>query len=188
MAGEMPAVTMKNLLDDFLRCRWRLARMVGRIVRPDEIEDIVQEAFVTSYAASRRQDIRNPQAFMMRVARNIALDHIGKAERRLNCSLEDTDESELISELGPEGICQSEEYFLEFCRAVARLPPSCRRVFILKKVYGMSLQEIGALMGTSTSTVENQITKGFSIVVEQMLKSGHTTIQAQSRNRGGKRN
>ncbi len=51
--------------------------MVGRIVRPEEIEDIVQEAFVTSYAASRTQEIRNPQAFMMRVARNLALEPAG---------------------------------------------------------------------------------------------------------------
>lgn len=79
--------------------------MVGCIVRPDEIEDIVQETFVLSFAASRKQDIRNPQAFMMRVARNIALDHIGKLERKLNCSLDEVDDGDLISDMNTELHC-----------------------------------------------------------------------------------
>jgi len=111
---------------------------------------------------------------MMRVARNIALDHIGKAERRLNCSLEDIDETDLISDMNTEMSCQSEERFLEFCRAVSALPISCRRVFILKKVYGLSLCEISDHLGISSSTAEKHVAKGLSVVVEHMIKSGHS--------------
>ncbi|MES2623641.1 MAG: sigma-70 family RNA polymerase sigma factor [Pseudomonadota bacterium] len=165
---------MKNFLESFLGCRRLLARMVGRIVRPEEIEDIVQEAFVMSYAASRTQEIHNPQAFMMRVARNIAMDHVGKAEHKLNCSLEDIDETDLVSDMDTEISCQSQEKFLEFCRAVSDLPTSCRRVFILKKVYGLSLQEISTHLGISVSTAEKHVAKGLSIVMEHMVRSGHT--------------
>jgi RNA polymerase sigma factor (sigma-70 family) len=166
---------MTNFLESFLDCRRLIARMVGRIVRPEEIEDIVQEAFVTSYAASRTQEIRNPQAFMMRVARNLAFDHVGRAERKLNCSLDDIDELELVSDLDTELSCQSEEKFLEFCRAVSHLPTSCRRVFILKKVYGLSLIEISKHLGISTSTAEKHVAKGLSIVMEHMIRTGHST-------------
>lgn len=176
---------MTSLTDSFLSCRWRLAKMVGRIVRPDEIEDIVQEAFVMSYAASRNQEIRNPKAFMMRVARNIALDHVGKAERKLNCSLEDIDEAAMPEGLDTELRCQSDERFLEFCRAVSALPTSCRRVFVLKKVYGLSLNEIGDYLGISTSTVEKHVAKGLSIVVEHMLKKGHSAEAPSLKGRRG---
>jgi RNA polymerase sigma-70 factor (ECF subfamily) len=74
---------VKDLLEVFLGCRTLLAWMVGCLVRPDEIEDIVQETFMLSYAASRSQEIRDPQAFMIRVARNVALDHIKRADRKL---------------------------------------------------------------------------------------------------------
>lgn len=164
---------MKNLLESFLASRQRLVRLVGRIVRPDEIEDIVQETFVLSYVASRSQDIRNPQAFMMRVARNIALKHIDRAERKLARSLEDVDEFDLISDMDTELHYQSQERFLEFCRAVSVLPTSCRRVFILKKVYGLSLEEISKYLGISTSTVEKHVAKGLTVVGDHMRKSGH---------------
>jgi len=172
-SAEISSTKMKSLTESFLSCRKRLARMVGRIVRPDEIEDIVQEAFVMSYAASRNQEIKNPKAFMMRVARNLALDYVDKAERKLNCSLQDVDEMAIPEDLNTELHCQSDERFLEFCRAVSALPTSCRRVFILKKVYGLSLNEIGDYLGISTSTAEKHVSKGLSFVAEHMLRKGH---------------
>ena len=169
---------MKSLLESFLASRRRLARLVGRIVRPDEIEDIVQETFVLSYAASRSQDIRNPEAFMMRVARNIALKHVDKAVRKLSCSFEDVSELDLISDMDTELHCQSQERFLEFCRAVSTLPIACRRVFIMKKIYGLKLDEISKHLGISTSTVEKHVAKGLAVVCEHMMKNGH--LQAPS--------
>ncbi len=164
---------MGSLLDSFLSCKAMLSRVVGRMVRPDEIEDIVQETFVLSYAACRTQHIDNPKAFMLRVARNIALDQLKKADRRLNCSLEDLDEDELLSQLEfTELRYQSEERFLAFCRAVATLPVNCRRSFILKKVYGLSLSEISEHLDISKSTVEKQIAKGMLMVVKYMKKHG----------------
>jgi RNA polymerase sigma-70 factor (ECF subfamily) len=177
---------MNSLLESFLASRRRLARLVGRIVRPDEIEDIVQETFVLSYAASRSQNIRNPQAFMMRVARNIALKHVDRAGRRLNCSLDDVNEIDMVSDIDTELHCQSQERFLEFCRAVSELPIVCRRVFILKKVYGLSLDEVGDYLGISTSTVEKHVAKGLSIVTNHMLKADHS--QAPSKPKVSKEN
>jgi RNA polymerase sigma-70 factor (ECF subfamily) len=170
-----------SLLDSFLRYKKNLSRVVGRIVRPEEIEDIVQETFVLSFVASRDRQLRNPQAFMVRVAKNIALDHIKRAENRLNCSLDDLDTNELLAAYAdmPEVRCQSEERFLAFCRAVAELPVSCRRVFILKKVYGLSLVEISGRLGISQSTVEKHVAKGMFMVIEYMLQRGHDTSVAE---------
>lgn len=178
---------MKSLLDSFLGCKWHLSRMVGRIVRPEEIEDIVQETFVQSYAASRTQEIRNPQAFMMRIARNIALDHVGKAEQRFNCSFEQLDETLFHSPADTELDYQSEEAFLEFCRAVATLPIACRRVFILKKVYGLSFGEIADYLGISVSTAEKHVAKGLFVVLEHLRRSGHAASAGKSSAAGASR-
>lgn len=173
--------SMDSLLETFLTSRRRLARLVGRFVRPDEIEDIVQETFVLSYAASRTQKLRNPQAFMMRVAHNIALKHVDRAERKLSCSIDDVDELDMISDLDTELHHQTQERFLEFCRAVSELPLVCRRVFILKKVYGLSLDEIATYVGISTSTVEKHVAKGLTIVTEHMLKAENSQTPSKSR-------
>jgi len=162
---------MQNtLLDSFLKCRLHLYRMLGRIVRPEEIEDIVQETFVQSYAASRQQKIANPEAFMMKVAKNIALGYLRRADRK-NCSIEEIEE-EFLLDLDTTALkCQSQERFLSFCNAVATLPVSCRRVFILKKVYGLSVEEIGDLLGISKSTIEKHVGKGMAMVIEYMSES-----------------
>jgi RNA polymerase sigma factor (sigma-70 family) len=170
---EKPGL-MKTWLEDFLANRPLLRRLAGRIVRPDEIEDIVQETFVLSFRAARQQKIMNPRAYMVKTMRNLALNHISRASHRLNQSMDEVEETEFSSFENPvEAHCQSEERFLAFCRAVATLPVACRRVFILKKVYGFSQLEIAAYLGVSPRTVEKHVEKGMLLTTEYMLGHGH---------------
>jgi RNA polymerase sigma factor (sigma-70 family) len=174
-AGDSAALFKKAWLESFLTARPLLIRFIGRIVRPDEIEDIVQETFVLSYAAAREQQIANPRAFMLRIATNIALNHVTRAERKLNCSLDDLNGMDLSSHIDSvEARCQSEERFLVFCRAVADLPVCCRRVFILKKVYGLRQSEIAEYLGLSPSTIEKHVARGMLLTAQYMLSKGHT--------------
>lgn len=170
-----PSDSRKGILDTFLAQRNRLFRMIGRIVRPNEIEDIVQETFIHSYAAARNQQIHNPQAFMFRTARNLALNCVNRAEQRLNISIEDLDEFDFASEADLlERQHHSEEMFLNFCRAVSSLPVHCRRVFILKKVYGLSQKEIASFLGIAPSTVEKHIARGMVVTAEYLRLAGYT--------------
>jgi len=172
--------SLAKLLESFFSCKPLLSRVIGRIVRPNEIEDIVQETFVLSYAAARHQNIANPRAFMLRTARNIALNHVGAAGQRLHCSLEDLHDDELISHVSNvEAQVQSDERFLMFCRAVAELPVGCRRVFILKKVYGLSQQEIADYLGLSPSTVEKHVSRGMLMTARYMQSKGFGIGAAQ---------
>jgi RNA polymerase sigma-70 factor (ECF subfamily) len=43
---------------------------------------------------------------------------------------------------------------------VDRLPPLCRRVFVLRKVYKLSHTEIAEVLGVSHSTIEKHVAKG----------------------------
>jgi DNA-directed RNA polymerase specialized sigma24 family protein len=40
------------------------------------------------------------------------------------------------------------------------LPPLCRRVFVLRKVYRLSHDEIAEVLGVSHSTIEKHVAKG----------------------------
>lgn len=151
-----------------------LSRLVARFVAPHEIEDIVQEAIVRSYAASRTQTIDNPSGFMFRTARNLALNSADRAATKLNRSMEDHLEADaFIDKQTPESECEMQQEFVAFCQAVASLPASCRRVFILRKVYGLSQKEIAARLKISPSTVENHITRGMSITTQYMFDRGY---------------
>jgi RNA polymerase sigma-70 factor (ECF subfamily) len=164
----------KSWIKNFLAIRPLLFKSVGRIVRPDEIEDIIQETFILSYAASRKKTIENPRGFMMRTAKNIALDISKRADKKLHFSIDDLlDEDFFLHMENVEERYQAQEMFIYFCRAVAELPVCCRRVFILKKIYGLSQEEIAERFGISTSMVEKHVAKGMGMTGRYMVAKGY---------------
>jgi len=145
----------------FVAIRRELERAVSRIVGQADIDDIVQETFLRSFEADLQQEIRYPRAFMLKTARNLALNHVDRSEQRLVDSTEETLGWDALEQTASvEAQVDSQERFRNFCRAVSELPLQCRRAFILKKVYGLSQQEISRYLGISESTVEKHIAKG----------------------------
>ncbi len=162
-----------SLLTDFIDCRTSLRQIVARIVKRQDIEDILQETFIRACAASERTEIRNPRSFMLRTARNLALNHVTTAyEKRTR--IEDIESSDVCPKTEPlETRLESKERFLGFCRAVRGLPPQCRRVFVLRKVYGFSQKEIAQRLQISESTVEKHVAKGLLLCRQSMFERGH---------------
>lgn len=155
-----------------------LRRLVGRIVNPHDVDDILQETFIRTYAASEKTEIRHPRSFMLRTARNLALNHVTSAYSK-RTQMEDFSSIEVYgSEESLESQFESKERFLGFCRAVRDLPAQCRRVFVLKKVYGLSQEEIAAYLGISPSTVEKHVAKGLLLCKESMHAMGHAVGEA----------
>ena len=80
----------EDLTRIFVSIRPTLERAVRGIVPPKEIEDIVQETYVRACQAEHRHEIKAPRSFLYKTARNLALDHVKRAETRLTVSGEDT--------------------------------------------------------------------------------------------------
>lgn len=155
-------VGVGGLAELYLSLRGSLARSVAGIAPPREIEDIVQEAYVRVCQVEKKSAIRAPRAYLYRAVRNLALDHVKRAESRLSDSLDDD-----IGGAGAEALADntfhqvaSNEEFSLFCDAVRHLPVQCRRAFVLRKVYGYTQREIAAELGLSESTVEKHIALG----------------------------
>ncbi len=153
-----------SIQDIYMSLRGRLARAVLGVVPPKEIEDIVQETYVRVCQIESKDKIREPRSFLFKTARNLALDHVKRAESRLVVSVEDIGESEFReSERSVDETFDrvaSDQEFCQFCDAVRHLPVQCRRAFVLKKVYGCSQREIAREMNISESTVEKHIAEG----------------------------
>jgi len=161
------------LVSAYLGLRGFLRRVLSRFVKPQDIDDILQETFIRAYAASAKTEIRHPRSFMLKTARNLALNHVTSAYTKTT-QMEDFSSSEVYS--SPENFesqFESRERFLGFCRAVRVLPDQCRRVFVLKKVYGLSQQEIADYLGISPSTVEKHVAKGLLLCRESMEAMGY---------------
>jgi RNA polymerase sigma factor (sigma-70 family) len=179
----------QSLASFFQRYRKRLVMMVARIVQPHDIEDIVQDTYLRLYKASQKQQIRHPKSFMLKIARNLALNHVGRADamNHLASPAQESGEDEVLHAGGEESsahsadaLAQAEEEFLIFCRAVRELPLQCRRAFILRKVYDMSQREVAQQLGICESTVEKHIAKGLAACSAYMKQHGYARPDARS--------
>lgn len=174
-----------KLSDVFLSYSAKLRRVVSRIVRPEDIDDIVQDTFVRSYEADLKQEIKYARSYMLKTAKNLALNHIAKWDNKYNDSIDDF--SEPLAELKTqdfEAEFESKERFLSFCQATNQLDAAVRKCFILKKVYGLSQKEISKYLHISESTVEKHVAKGLfkcALYMEQIEnKKSHSVRELSS--------
>lgn len=172
-----------RLQDSYLAMRDRLARFVMRFLPPQEVEDIVQETYVRICQLEDQTRVRAPERYVLKTARNLALDHLKRAEHRLTSPIDPlTDLEELVASTDATfRTVASNEEFAQFCDAVRQLPRQQRRAFILKKVYGHSQREIADIMGIAEATVESHIVAGTRRCIKHLheqdaalTKSPHT--------------
>ena len=156
----------------YMDVRASLLRFAARYFRrPQEIEDVVQEAFVKVIEAQHRREIREPRAYLFRTTRNLALSALGRSDYRLTDTI-----GELLPELEPlqgptlEQQYESEQRFDAFCRAVRRLPIQAQRVYILRRVYGFTLKETAQHLGITVKTVESHQTKAMVRCADYMAE------------------
>lgn len=163
-----------SFLSAFSKSSKLIRHFVAKIVRPEDVEDIVQETFIKSYEADLKQDIEYSQSYMLKTARNLALNHVAKWDNRYTDSYDEScDESVKVKSIKLEDEVTSKERFLQFCRATDKLSPQVKKCFILKKVYGLSQKEIAAQMNISESTVEKHIAKGLLFAMKSMQRHEH---------------
>lgn len=147
----------------FIACERRLKRFVARLCRNvEDADDITHEALVSALRAEADHAIEHPEAYLYRAARNLALKNQAKKSREVVGFVEAAADTLVSLEPSVEDQVISRERYALFCEAVATLPPSCRRVFVMRKIYGYSHKEISERLDISTSTVEKHLATGFA--------------------------
>jgi RNA polymerase sigma factor (sigma-70 family) len=152
----------KRLLDQIFGHRAALQKYLRKFTAGSEdVEDLVQEAYVRVCAMSPAQVVDSPRALLFRIARNLAVD---RARQRVTHATDDVADFEPLNvsseEAEPDEQVDLRRRFESFCVAVDSLPPLCRRVFVLRKVYQLSHAEIAQVLGLSHSTIEKHVAKG----------------------------
>jgi RNA polymerase sigma-70 factor (ECF subfamily) len=120
---------------------------VRSIVRdPHAAEDITQNVFAKLMKAIHKYERRNVPfaAWIIRVARNVALDHIRASRQIPLAELRTSDEG--YEQVGFERA-------LSLLEAVARLPDDQREVLVLRHVAGLSPGEIAERLGKTEASI-----------------------------------
>lgn len=123
-----------------------------------DVDDVIQESYRRLIRTLKEKKIGYPKAYLFATARNAALDLF--RQKRI-ISLEDIPYSERSSVLDERpGVAESvnhDEELQLLGEAIESLPARCRQVLKLRKIMGLSHEEIAARLGISKATVATQI-------------------------------
>jgi RNA polymerase sigma-70 factor (ECF subfamily) len=189
-AGQAARSSPSPVTAAFLECSAFLKKFLGGFLRvPQDIEDVAQEAYLRAYVAEQRESIEHPTPFLFRVAKNLALTRLTRKSRQITEYIEDAGARVVIESVaGTDEELEAQQCLGLYCEAIASLPEKCRQVFLLRKVHGLTHEEIGARMQLSVSSVEKYLRRGI-VTCESYLReheSPRLSDGSETRRGGGR--
>jgi RNA polymerase sigma factor (sigma-70 family) len=152
----------------------RLERMVARMLgSTGDAADLAQDAFLRAYAAELGDRTQLSSALLTVTARRLALNEIRNRTRRATDSVGEIEAFGVPAIDNPAVEAERAELRRSLDSAVAMMPPRCRQVFVMRKLDGMTHQEIAAALGISPKTVERHLTKAITICRDKLTADGH---------------
>jgi RNA polymerase sigma-70 factor, ECF subfamily len=144
-----------------------------RLVRPmvksqDVAEDIIQELFIRLWNKRNTLTVTSSlKSYLYRAATNAALDHIEKHKKEVRLEDQPGWENSGFSREADEDLTGSEMQD-HIVKAIEKLPPACKTIFLLSREKELSYKEIAASLDISVKTVENQMGKALKILREEL--------------------
>lgn len=127
-------------------------RIVGSTA---DAEDIVQDSMVKAISTWNDSDIRNPEAWLFRIAHNGAIDHLRRTTKFKWEPLEEAPEEE--DGTTPAKQLEQKQIAILAVSIFMQLPPLQRCAVVLKDVFGYSLTEVASLLDSSTGSVKSAL-------------------------------
>jgi RNA polymerase sigma-70 factor (ECF subfamily) len=145
-----------------------LCKTLFNILKDKELaEDTAQEAFFVLW--EKRQEVTiSVKSYLYRAAINKAFNLLEKNKRFVRVQEGDWAEWEPISN-STEDFVNEKELQHTLNKAIDRLPPACKTVFLMSRMEEMSYKEIAEAMNISIKTVENQVSKALRLLRESMI-------------------
>jgi len=140
----------------------RLARMLrGQLRGTDEARDILQEAFTRMAGSRPGSALRNPEAYLQRIVRNLLIDR----SRRIATGpvhLPITEDMQFPVPPEQAHAIEVSQMREQYRAIVAALPPRTRQVFLLHRVDELQYIEIAERLEISVRTVEWHISEAIA--------------------------
>lgn len=167
MSNNDIATLRAALLADYTDLDQRLTRRLGSA---DLASDVLQETYLRLEGINEIASVRNPKAYLFRIALNVANDRRRAESRRL--TVDEVDRLLDIPDDRPDAARviedRSEVELLK--RAIAELPERRRRVLILSRIEGQPNREIAACLGVTVRTVEIDLKQAIEHCAERLKR------------------
>lgn len=159
------------LYRQFSREVWALA--YGRWADADLAMDVTHEAFLRLWRQFEDgEDIQNPRAWLLRVARNLAEDHAKSAFRRNG-----TQPPELMNGVGstaspPLDKLVRDEAFAQIRALLEELPVADREVLTFRYALDYDAPKIAEMLGINVTAVHMRLSRARQRLAERLAAEG----------------
>jgi len=164
-ADPEEAACKRTFIDALYRqYHWALRTFLARrSLNRDEIADIVQETYRRIQQAGNLDGIRNPKAFLFRVASNVWLNERKLRRHKMEKATPDLESLEVASDdPGPYRSLTGEQELALVRAALEELSPTCRAAFVMNRFENMTYPQIASELELSVSMIEKHISHAIS--------------------------
>ena len=130
-----------------------------RVGSADTAADLVQDVFLRTLAAGPRASDEDDRRVLYASARNAAIEHHRTHRRRSEIISSLVSEQLVAPSASPEAGLQARQTLAVLEETLNQLSPRCREIFILRRVDGLSNEEIARKQGISVNSVEKHISR-----------------------------
>lgn len=146
---------------------WALA--YARWMDPDLAMDVTQEAFLRLWKQwEAGEDIQNPRAWLMRVARNLAEDYAKSAFRRYGTQPPELLNGVRSSQPLPAEVLEKQELFGQLRDVLAELSQADRDILTLRYALDYDANTIAELLGVNPTAVHMRLSRARQRVAERL--------------------
>ena len=175
IAGSQDAY--RTLVDRYSRS---VLTLIARIVRDDGVaEELAQDAFVKAFGALRSFDPAYKFSnWMLRIAHNVAIDHLRKGRPAL-VSIDDQASGPGLADVladvrEPSAFDRAvrRDFRDDLESALARLRPEFRRLVVMRYLEDMSYEDISEVLGQPLGTVKSHLHRARAALGKLLAESG----------------
>lgn len=143
--------------------RYLRRRLPGRI----DPQDLAQEVYVRLLRMEQLEQIKEPQAYLYRVASNVAAEWRMRAVHAKPHS--DAELESLVAESTPESSLDDAQFSAQLDAALAKMTPMVRAVIYLKLREDLSHEQIAEHLGVTQRMVRRMLTTGYAQLRAQIV-------------------
>lgn len=144
------------------------AVILRRGVAPQDVDDLVQEAFVRVESYARKHEIRSREAYMVTAAMNLSRDR-ARHRARVPMHEEGFDIQRLVdASPQPEEQLVARERLRRIASGLDRLDKQTRRCLLAKRLDGLTARQVAERENLSVSAVEKRVARAVLFLTQWM--------------------
>ena len=157
---EREVLPLEALLMQFLERNWR---------NSSDLPDLRQDVYIRVYEAARNEIPQHTRQFVLTTARNLLINR-ARHERVVPIeAAADLDDLGLAHDApGPDQVALARDELRHLQAALDRLPPRSREAIVLRRIQGLTREEIAARMGISELSVTRYLSRAICLLADTL--------------------